>query len=76
MQNAVKYLSGKKTYVVSFVTVVYGVLNLVQGHHWAQIIPYLLAGGFGGAIRAAVAKVEAKLPASVDSVVNSVVPKA
>lgn len=61
LEKLVAKLAGKKTYVVSLVTAADGVLQLVQGHKWAQVLPFLLAGAFGGAIRAAVSKVEAKV---------------
>lgn len=70
MKSIISFLSGKKTYLVSLVSVIYGLVSLIQGHHWTQILPYLLGGAFGGAIRAGVAKVEKKIPAPVDNVVN------
>lgn len=68
------FLSGYRTYLVSGLAVADGVVQLIQGHKWSQIIPYLLAGAFGAAIRAAVAKVETKLPASLDTEINKVIP--
>lgn len=50
------WLDGKKTYIVSGLTTLDGVVQLVQGHNWNQIIPFVLAGAFGAALRAAVAK--------------------
>lgn len=70
---AVTWLSGKKTYLVSLLSVVDGTVQLINGGHWSQVLPYLLAGAFGGAIRAAIAKVEAQLPANVDAFVGPVI---
>ncbi len=70
MQQIINFFSGKKTYLVSLVSVVYGVVELVLHHNWTGVLPYILGGAFGGAIRAGVAKVEKKLPAPVDAVIN------
>lgn len=61
LKKLVVFLEGKKTYIIAFITTADGVVQLVQGHKWPQVIPFLLAGAFGGAIRAAVSKVEAKV---------------
>lgn len=67
----VTYLDGKKTFIVSALATLNGVVQLANGHKWQQIIPYLLAGAFGVTIRLAIAKVEAKLPPVVDDIINS-----
>lgn len=69
----VDFLNGKKTYIVSFLTVLSGVVDLINGGQLAQVLPYLLAGAFGATIRSAVSKVEAKLPANVQAVVDPIV---
>lgn len=66
----IKLLAGKKTYIVSAVSVLLGVLQLFQGHNYTQVLPYILAGGFGGALRAAIGKIEAR----IDAVVNHYLP--
>lgn len=79
IKQLVATLEGKKTYIVSVVSAAVGLVQLVQGHQWAQVVPFILAGAFGGAIRAAIAKVEAKvdkavpvLAPAVDAAVKSV----
>ena len=69
------WLAGKKTFLVSGLAVVDGVVQLANNGHWSQVLPYLFAGAFGTTLRLAVAKVEAKLPASVDAAVAPVVAK-
>lgn len=69
-------LEGRKTYIVSLLTTLDGVVQLIQGHHLGQVLPFLFAGAFGGSLRAAVAKVENKLPAPVQTVVDPMVAKA
>lgn len=66
-------LKGKKTYLVSLLTAAVGVVNLVNGHQDSQVLPYLLAGAFGGALRGAIAKVEAKLLALLPKPVEALV---
>lgn len=75
MQNVLNAVNGKKTYIVSGVSVVLGVVQLLAGHNYAQIVPYLLAGAFGGSLRHAIAKAETKLPAPVETVGAGVVDK-
>jgi hypothetical protein len=67
-------LKGRKTYIISGLSVLVGVLDLLNGHNYAQVLPYLLAGAFGGSLRAAIAKVEARvfalLPKPVEALVK------
>lgn len=59
MFNQVKtYLAGKKTYLVSVLTVLYGAYEAYGVHHDYRVIaPYILASSLGAALRAAIAKV-------------------
>jgi hypothetical protein len=76
MNNLQSLLDGKKTYAISLVAVLSGVIQLIQGDKFLQVLPYLLAGVFGASVRAAIAKIDAKiearLPAPVDKVINAV----
>lgn len=67
-------LKGWKTYLVSLLSVAAGVAQLLNGHSYAQVLPYVLAGAFGGSLRAAIAKVEDKvlslLPRPLETVVK------
>jgi hypothetical protein len=58
----VTWLNGKKSYLVSAVSLLYGLVYYGWGNNnWKMAMPYIFGGAFGGAIRAAIAKVEAKL---------------
>jgi hypothetical protein len=74
MKNA---LRGRKTYLVSLLTAALGVIQLLNGHSYSQVLPYLLGGALGGSLRAAIAKVEEKvlsaLPKPVETLVKPVV---
>ena len=71
--KVVDFLAGKKTYIVSGLTVFAGVVDLINGGQWLQVLPFLLAGTFGVTVRAAIAKVESALPQNVQNVVDPVV---
>lgn len=54
--NFVELLKGKKTYIVSALTVLYGIV--AQHQSFSSFAPYLLVGALGATVRAAIAKVE------------------
>lgn len=70
-------LKGKKTYIISVLSVAFGVAELLHGHTYGQVLPYLLAGAFGGSLRAAIASVEERvlsvLPSPVEELVKPLV---
>ena len=78
INKEINYLSGYKTYLIAFVTTVYGIF----WHHTSvsTLAPYLLSGLGLAALRAAVAKIEAvvaaieaKLPTSIANEVKPIV---
>jgi len=73
--NLIQYLDGKKSYIVSALIALQGLIPLLHGHHYEAALAFLLAGAFGGSIRGAVAKVEKKLPAPVDTAINAEIAK-
>lgn len=70
--NLVKYLEGKKTFIVAGVTAVYNVLVVFHALSSKDqlAINGVLAGGYVTTLRAAIKKIETKLPAPVDAVIN------
>ena len=74
----VKYLQGKKTYLLALLTAVYGI---VEYHHSLKTLaPFVLTGGLATTLRAGVAKIEvytshfeAKLPTSIANEVKPAV---
>ena len=56
--NLIKYLEGKKTYIMALLTLLYGVYHAWQqsNNNWPVFVNYLLASGTIAALRAAIAK--------------------
>lgn len=58
----VKFLEGKKTYIIAIVTFLYGLVYYGWGQdQWAEALSFVLGSGGIATLRGAIAKVEAVL---------------